>query len=142
MTNRTTSFIEKLKKEIRDLTTIQEEIESKIQSNQTEFEETLKELKTAIEKIKKHLIESLNVHTQSNEKAEKETEFDSFLFTMKPFFEEVLDKLKVSSLTLNNVIDITSLKLKLASIYTSIFIRKQKNKIIEKFEFSKEKLFS
>jgi hypothetical protein len=148
MTNLTSSFIEKLKEATRDLHTIQEEVESKIQSTQVGAEDALKELKTAIEKIKRHLTESLNSHSKSDEKqithekSEKESVLDSLLLTIKPFFEEVLDKLKTPSVTLSNVIDITSLKLKLASIYTCIFIREQKNKIIEKIESSKEKLSS
>ncbi|APJ03673.1 hypothetical protein [Silvanigrella aquatica] len=151
MTDSSSPYISKLKEVTHELHLIQEEVESKIHANQTEYKEDLAKLKETIEKTKMHLKESLDSHIKNNEsetiseKTEREKVLDSLLIgidTVKPFFEEILDILKTPSQTLKDNIDIMTLKIKLKSIYARIFIREQKNNIIHAIEVAKEKLTS
>ncbi|BBH53072.1 hypothetical protein [Fluviispira sanaruensis] len=140
MTNSSLTFINKLKEATHELHLIQEEMESNIKATKTESKENLEILKVTIEKIKIHLIKILESHIKN---CDNEKIVDSFLLNIdkiKPFFEEVLDKLKTPSQIISDKIDIITLKIKLKSIYARIFISEQKNNISHVIEVNKEKL--
>ncbi len=87
--------------------------------------------------------ESIKKHEDFSENIHSEHFLDSLLKKLdeiKPFFEDVLNKIKMYSHNLSSAIDITALELKLSYIYKVIFLRDKKDQVINKAEEIKEKI--
>ena len=141
MTNLSSTFIENLKSSTNDLILIQKEIEAKIAANKLRGEEDLKDLKKSLDTVKSHLQESIKNHEKIDEKINDDSFLDNLIKSIdniKPYFEEVLNKLKMYSHNLSSAIDMAALEIKLSYIYKVIFLREQKDKIVHKAEEAKD----
>ena len=143
MTNLSSEFIEKLKNSTNELNSIQKDIENKIIENREIETENLNDLKKSLDNIQNKLQESIKKHENFNENIHSENFLDSLikkLDEIKPFYEDVLNKIKMYSHNLSSAIDITALELKLSYIYKVIFLREKKEQLINKAQDIKEKL--
>lgn len=143
MTNLSSTFIEKLKNSTNDIISIQKEIEAKIAANKLSEEEDLKDLKKSLDTVKSHLLESIKNHEKGDEKINNDSFLENLMKSLdniKPFYEDVLNKLKMYSHNLSGAIDIAALEIKLFYIYKVIFLREQKDKIVHKAEEIKDSI--
>ncbi len=143
MTNLSSTFIEELKNSTNDLISIQKEIETKITENREIETENLNDLKKSLDNIQVQLQETIKTHEAFNENKHSEHILDSLIKKIdevKPFFEDILNKIKMYSHNLSSAIDITALELKLSYIYKVIFLRDKKEQIINKAEEIKEEI--
>ncbi len=127
-----------MKEGIQELDEIFKGLEEDSSKVRAEGQNFVSEFKTDVKNIKQQFEKIFLDYTEEDKKEENiktvEKKIENSLQEIKPFIEKLIHEIKEPQPELSDVVDIASLKMKLASLYAKVFVKKKVSEAIHKIK--------